>query len=231
MNVSQQLHQLQEIDLEIEANERTLRQITGQIGEDEVIVRAQQKLASERQQLEELQRQQHTAEWEIEDLTDKIRPAEEKLYSGRITNTKELTSLQQEVEGFKAHRGQLEDKVLEIMEQVEQTQAKVATTGEELKKLETEWQNQQQKLSADMERIKALLADLRQKRQVLTDKIEPQTVTLYQQLRKQKTTAVAKVQQGICSGCRISLSTANLQQVRSGSLAHCTNCGRILYLD
>ena len=230
MNVSQQLHQLQEIDLEIEANERTLRQITGQIGEDEVIVRAQQKLASERQQLEELQRQQHTAEWEIEDLTDKIRPAEEKLYSGRITNTKELTSLQQEVEGFKAHRGQLEDKVLEIMEQVEQAQAKVATTGEELKKLETEWQNQQQKLSADMERIKALLADLRQKRQVLTDKIEPQTVTLYQQLRKQKTTAVAKVQQGICSGCRISLSTANLQQVRSGSLAHCTNCGRILYL-
>jgi len=144
MNVSQQLHQLQEIDLEIEANERTLRQITGQIGEDEVIVRAQQKLASERQQLEELQRQQHTAEWEIEDLTDKIRPAEEKLYSGRITNTKELTSLQQEVEGFKAHRGQLEDKVLEIMEQVEQAQAKVATTGEELKKLETEWQNQQQ---------------------------------------------------------------------------------------
>ena len=230
MNVSQQLHQLQEIDLEIEANERTLRQITGQIGEDEVIVRAQQKLASERQQLEELQRQQHTAEWEIEDLTAKIRPAEEKLYSGRITNTKELTSLQQEVEGFKAHRGQLEDKVLEIMEQVEQAQAKVATTGEELKKLETEWQNQQQKLSADMERIKALLADLRQKRQVLTDKIEPQTVTLYQQLRKQKTTAVAKVQQGICSGCRISLSTANLQQVRSGSLAHCTNCGRILYL-
>lgn len=230
MNVSQQLHQLQEIDLEIEANERTLRQITGQIGEDEVIVRAQQKLASERQQLEELQRQQHTAEWEIEDLTDKIRPAEEKLYSGRITNTKELTSLQQEVEGFKAHRGQLEDKVLEIMEQVEQAQAKVATTGEELKKLEAEWQNQQQQLSADMERVKALLADLRQKRQVLTDKIEPQTVTLYQQLRKQKTTAVAKVQQGICSGCRISLSTANLQQVRSGSLAHCTNCGRILYL-
>jgi len=230
MNVSQQLHQLQEIDLEIEANERTLRQITGQIGEDEVIVRAQQKLASERQQLEELQRQQHTAEWEIEDLTDRIRPAEEKLYSGRITNTKELTSLQQEVEGFKAHRGQLEDKVLEIMEQVEQAQAKVATTGEELKKLEAEWQNQQQQLSADMERVKALLADLRQKRQVLTDKIEPQTVTLYQQLRKQKTTAVAKVQQGICSGCRISLSTANLQQVRSGSLAHCTNCGRILYL-
>ena len=108
--------------------------------------------------------------------------------------------------------------------------AKVVTASGELEQLETEWQNQQQQLSTDMERVKALLTDLKNNRQALIDKIDPQTVTLYQQLRKQKTTAVAKVQQGICAGCRISLSTANLQQVRSGSLAQCTNCGRILYL-
>ena len=230
MNVAQQLHQLQEIDLEIEANEGALRQITRQIGESEVVARAQKKLASERQHLEELQHQQHATEWEIDDLTAKITPAEEKLYSGRITSAKELANLQHEVDGFKAHRGHLEDKVLEVMEQVEQAEASVATTGEELKKLETEWQNQQQQLSADMERVKAVLADLRHKRQVLSDKIDPQMVSLYQQLRKQKVTAVARVGQGICGGCRISLSTANLQQVRSGSLVQCTNCGRILYL-
>ena len=230
MNVAQQLHQLQEIDLEIEANEGALRQITRQIGESEVVARAQKKLASERQHLEELQHQQHATEWEIEDLTAKITPAEEKLYSGRITSTKELANLQHEVDGLKAHRSHLEDKALEVMEQVEQAEASVATTGEELKKLETEWQNQQQQLSADMERVKAVLADLRHKRQVLSDKIDPQMVALYQQLRKQKVTAVARVEQGICGGCRISLSTANLQQVRSGSLVQCTNCGRLLYL-
>lgn len=230
MNVAQQLYQLQEIDLELEANERSLRQITGQIGENEVVVRAQNSLASERQHLEDLQHQQRTAEWQIDDLNGKITPAEEKLYSGRITNAKELASLQQEVEGFKAQRGHLEDKVLEIMEQVEQAEAGVATTGEELKKLETEWQDQQQQLSADMERVKAIISDLRHKRQALSDKIDSGMVTLYQQLRKQKVTAVARVEQGICAGCRISLSTANLQQVRSGSLVQCTNCGRILYL-
>lgn len=230
MNVAQQLHQLQEIDLELEANEEALRQITSQIGESEVVARARNKLASKRQHLEELQHQQHATEWEIDDLTAKINPAEEKLYSGRITSTKELASLQQEVEGFKAHRSHLEDKVLEVMEQVEQAEASVAMTGEELRKLETEWQAQQKQLSADMERVKAVLTDLRHKRQVLSDKIDSQMVSLYQQLRKQKVTAVARVEQGICGGCRISLSTANLQQVRSGSLVQCTNCGRILYL-
>ncbi len=230
MNVVQQLNQLQEIDLDLEANEGSLQQITRQIGENGVVVRAQNKLASERQHLEELQHQQRTTEWQIDDLSGKITPAEEKLYSGRITNTKELASLQHEVEGFKAHRGQLEDKVLEIMEQVEPADAGVATTSEELKKIETEWQRQQQQLSADKERVKAIISDLKDKRQALSDKIDPQTVALYQQLRKQKVTAVVRVEQGICGGCRISLSTANLQQVRGGKLVQCTNCGRIMYL-
>ncbi|MDI6814491.1 MAG: hypothetical protein QMC90_00160 [Dehalococcoidales bacterium] len=42
---------------------------------------------------------------------------------------------------------------------------------------------------------------------------------------KQRGTAVAKVEQGLCRGCRISLSTAKLQQARSGSLVQCSSCG------
>ena len=230
MNVAQQLYQLQETDLEIDSNERSLRQITGQIGESETLIKAGDKLASEKQRREELHHQQHTTEWEIDDLTAKIKPVEEKLYSGRIINTKELSNLQHEVDNFKSHRSQLEDKALEIMEQVELSEASTATASEELKKAEAEWQGQQQQLSADMEQVKALLSDLRNKRQALWGKIDPHITELYQQLIKQKVTAVVKVEQGICVGCRISLSTATLQQVRGGNLVQCTNCGRILYL-
>jgi len=230
MNVAQQLHQLQETDMELEANEQALRQIASQIGQSETVVAAGNKLASENQRLEELRHQQHATESEIDDLTAKITPEEERLYSGRITNVKELSNLQHEVDGLKGHRSQLEDKALEIMEQVERAEASVVKTGEELKKLEGDWQNQQHQLSADVERVKAVIADLRNKRQASSDRMDPQVVALYQQLRKQKATAVARVEQGICGGCRISLSTANLQQVRSGSLVQCTNCGRILYL-
>jgi len=230
MNVVRQLNRLQEVDLELESDERTLSQIVRQIGESEAITRARAELASMRQQLEELKRQQHAKEWEIEDLTNKIAPAEEKLYSGRITNPKELANLQHEVEAFKVQRSQIENKALEIMEQVEQVEASIATANSELGKLEAEWQDQQRQLSRDMEQVKATLADLRHKQQLLSAGIEPQTVELYHQLRKQKGTGVARVEQGVCSGCRISLSTAKLQQVRSGSLVQCSNCGRIMYL-
>ena len=98
----------------------------------------QTKLTSEQQRLDELKHQQHSAEWEIDDLTSKITTTEEQLYSGRITNPKELANLHHEVNALKANRDQLENKALEIMDQVEQAEASVATTSSELKKLETE---------------------------------------------------------------------------------------------
>jgi len=230
MSVAKQLYQLQEVDLELESNEQAVSQIANQLGKNQAVVRAQNELTLERQRLEELTRQQHSAEWEIEDLVNKLTTAEEKLYSGRIKNPKELTSLQHEVDGLKARRNQLEDKALEIMDQVELATATVATKSNELKTLETEWHSRQQQLSTNMEQLKTILSDLKQKRQLLSAKIDPQAIELYHKLRKQKGTAVAKVEQGICRGCRISLPTTELQQARSGSLVQCSSCGRILFL-
>ncbi|MFC1972059.1 zinc ribbon domain-containing protein [Chloroflexota bacterium] len=230
MNVAQQVSQLQETDLELEANDKKLNHLTSQLGESAVVIQARNRLASAQQNLVELKRQQHTTEGEIEDLTARIAPEDQKLYSGRITNTKELSNIQREVDILKAHRSQLEDKALETMENIEQTDNEVTASAKELSQFETEWQDQQKHLSVDIEQINTILANLRQKRQALSDSIDPQILTLYEKLSKQKGTAVSRVGQGICGGCRISLSTATMQQVRSGKPVQCTNCGRILYL-
>jgi len=230
MGVAKQLYQLQEVDLELESNERALQQVTSQLGESQEVVRARNKLASERQRLEELKRQQHSLEWEIDDIATKLTATEDKLYSGSIGSPKELANLQHEVDGLKTRRSQLEDKALDIMEQVELATASVATISSQLKTVEAEWQSQQQQLSADMEQLKAVLSNLKHKRQTLAAEIDPGAVELYHELKEKKGTAVAKVEQGICRGCRISLSATELQRARSGSLTQCSSCGRILFL-
>ena len=230
MGVAKQLYQLQEFDLKIESNEQSLKQVTSQLGESKAVVRVQKQLQLEQQRLEELRHKQHSAEWEIDDLVTKVAVAEETLFSGRIKNPKELTNLQHEVEALKAKRDQLEEKALEIIDQVEQSEASVARISSELETLKAEWQRQQQQLSDKVEQLKATLSDLRQKWQLLSAEIEPPTVEFYQELRKGKGTAVAKVEQGICRGCRISLPTTELQRARSGSLVQCSSCGRILFL-
>jgi len=230
MSVAKQLYQLQEVELEIESNEKALAQLASQLGESQAVVRAQAKLKLKQQHLEELGRQQHSAEWEIEDLVNKLAPAEEKLYSGRIKDPKELTNLQHEVDVLRVRRNQLEDQALEVMDQVELSTASVATLSNELKTLEADWHSQQQQLSTDMEQLKTTLADLKHKRQLLSANIDPQAIEFYQGLRKQKGLAVAKVEQGVCQGCRISLPTTELQRARSDSLVQCSSCGRILFL-
>jgi len=230
MSSVKQLYQLQEIDLEIESSEQALAQIASQLGESQAVVRTQTKLNSEQQHLEELEHQQHSAEWEIDDLVNKLTTVEEKLYSGRIKDPRELTDLQHEVDALRARRNNLEDKALEIMDQVELSTASVATLRNELKLLENEWQSQQQQLSTDMEQLKSTLSDLRHDRQLLSATIDSQTIELYQALKKQKGQAIARVEQGICRGCRILLPTIELQRARNDSLVQCSSCGRILFL-
>jgi len=230
MSVAKQLYQLQEVDLELESNEQALNQKTSQLGESPEVVKTRTELSSQRQHLEELKHQQLSAEWEIDDLTSKINTLEQKLYDGRIKNPKELTNLQHEVDGLKARRNQSEDKALEIMDQVELTEGYVTTISSKLKGLEAEWHRQQQRLTTDIEQLKTTLSDFEQKRQLILAEIDSQIVNLYQELKGQKGAAVAKVDQGMCRGCRISLPTSELQRVRSGSLVRCSSCGRILFL-
>jgi len=230
MSVAKQLYRLQEIDLELESNEQALNQIASQLGESQAVTGAQAELKLEHQHLEELKREQHSAEWEVDTLITKLTTSEEKLYSGSIKNPKELTNLQHEIDSLKTTRNRLEDKALEIIDQVELAETSVASLSRKLNQLEAEWHRQQQQLSSRMKQLKTILSDLEHKRQLLSAKIDPQTVEFYDKLKKQKRIAVAKVEQGICLGCRISLPITDLQQARSDNLVQCSSCGRILFL-
>ena len=230
MSVAKQLYQLQEIDLELESNDQTRKQKARQLGESPGVVSTRAELTLQHQYLEELKRRQHSAEWEIDDLTSKVTTLEQKLYDGSIGNPKELANLQHEVEGLKARRSQFEDSTLEIMEQVELSKARVTSISDELKRLEAEWQREQEQLTIEIQQLETISSDLENKRQIMVANIDPQIVDLYQEVKRQKGTAVAKVDQGTCCGCRISLPTIDLQRVRGGGLIQCSSCGRILFL-
>jgi predicted nucleic acid-binding Zn-ribbon protein len=229
VGVARQLYQLQEIDIELESVKQALVQIEGRLGENQAVVTAQEEFVREQRHLEELQRQQHVAEGEADDLAAKLASVEEEMYSGRIGNPKELANLQHEADGLKSRRGQAEDRALEIMERVATLEARVAALGSELGRLEEEWNNEQLRLEAEGERYRELKADLEQRRQQLVSDIDAAAVAVYEDIRRRKNWAVASVEQGICRGCGISLSTTQLQQAKGDRLVQCGSCGRILF--
>jgi len=230
MSLAGQLHELQELDLALRTNQQEQKRINGQLGESREVERVRVKLATEKQRLDELTRQQHSLEWEVEDLAGKIGATEEKLFGGTIRNPKELSNLQREDDELKLRKNQLEDRVLELMDGVEVTTTSIKSYTSGLSRLETEWRAQQQQFTTDLEQLKKAEIDLNRKRELLVGQIDSTAVDVYQRLSTQKGTAVAKVEQGICRGCQITLPTTELQQVRGGGLVRCSSCGRILYL-
>ena len=99
--------------------------------------------------------QQKSIEWEIDDLTAKIKDTEKKLYGGKIFNSKELSSLQQETDDLKKRRSVLEDKSLGLMDDLELTAKAIASSKDELAKLEIEWQAQQKQFMVELLQLKA----------------------------------------------------------------------------
>ncbi|MDO8567784.1 MAG: C4-type zinc ribbon domain-containing protein [Dehalococcoidales bacterium] len=230
MGVSRQLYQLQELDRGNETEENALKSRNGQLGESPELIAARDKFTSAQKHLDELNKEQRSTDGDIKDLAAKIGVIDEKLYSGRIRNPKELSDLQTEGNTLKSKRDRIETRSLELMEQVENTEKALPEAGGEFKQAETQWQSQQKQLAVEIEQLNSKLADLKQKRLQLAETIDPDAVKLYEKLRKEKGKALAKIEQGLCLGCHISLSSNEIRQSRSGNVMQCSSCGRILYL-
>jgi len=86
-------------------------------------------------------------------------------------------------------------------------------------------------LKQEIESNRHKIAVLEEKHAQLKSEIDAGTMHIYKRLKQQRGSAVARVVQGTCEGCRLSLSSAQLQRSRSADMEKCANCGRILFSE
>lgn len=233
MSTARQLYELQEVDLEIEAKSNALAAVESRLGPSKALAEARSELDTQTTLLEELRAKQHAGEWDVDDLRSRVAAVEEKLYSGTIKNPKELAGMQEQAKHLQRKRGEEEDKVLDIMASVEETQATLARLVNEVDNLESTWRREQGELSTEQAALRAVLAELEERRESLARKVDEPDLRLYGELRmKKQGRAVAKVEQGMCQGCRIVLPARDLHRARGGQeLVQCSSCERILFVS
>jgi len=231
VSLARQLYKLQQIDLELQGKQQALNVIETELHGSEALLVAESELTLQEQRLAEAKKEQRNAEWELKDLQDKGEQVRRKLYSGMVKNPKELVSLEQEEKSLKTVIRQKEDELLELMSQVEEMQAEVKTNAEELERLKQEWQQKGKILSIEKNETEIDLARLQQRRQELAQQITPEVLSLYEQIKVIREQPVAKVEQGRCQGCHITLPTSQWQKAKIGNLIQCNSCNRILYME
>jgi len=231
MSLTRQLYKLQQVDLELQRKQQELSEVEHQLSDNKALVVAESKLAAQKEQLEDARRKQKSSEWELEDIQEKVGQIDSKLYSGTTKNPKELVNLEKEIRGLKSQIRPKEDALLGLMSQVEEIEANVKTTTEEIEQLKREWEQRQGTFGQRKSEIEALLARLKGDRSGLEQQIDPEALNTYERIKRTRGQAVVKVERGKCQGCHITVPTSQWQKAKAGDLILCNSCYRILYLE
>lgn len=231
MSLAEQLYKLQQVDLELQGKQQELDEVENRLSDDKALIAAESKLASQKEQLKDARKKRKSSEWELEDLQEKVKQIDSKLYSGRTKNPKELVNLEKEAKGLKSRISTQEDTLLGLMSQAEEIEAQVKVSGEEFERLKQEWQKRQETLGQKKNEVETVLVKLRENRNGLSQQINSEALDIYERIRLTKGQAVVKVERGRCQGCHITVPTSQWQKAKAGDLIQCNSCNKILYLE
>ena len=233
MTIAADLYALQEIDSAVEATKASLTAVEEQLGESEELIAGRQAVEEGRDALEGVSKQQRELEWQVDDLRPRLSDVEGKLYGGSVRNPKELGSMQEEANILRGQLRRREDELLDLMVRVEERQTALREAEESLTEVEGRWRQDQKELTSEKEKLEGELAGLEERRRQQSGLIEARVLALYDNLwERRQGRAVAKVERGMCGGCRITLPMTVLQKARSGmDVVQCVSCERILYVS
>ena len=231
MSLAGQLYRLQQLDLELQDRQRELSDVESKLSDNRALLAAETKLASQREKLEDARKKQKGCEWELDDLQEKTRQVNGKLYGGKTKDPKELVNLEKEVKALKSQVKTKEDSLLGSMSQVEQLEADVTCTVEDSEQLKREWAQRQETLAPQKGELETELAELKGERSALAQQVDSEALSVYERIRLARGQAVVKVERGRCLGCHIAVPTSQWQKAKTGDLIQCNNCSRVLYLE
>jgi predicted nucleic acid-binding Zn-ribbon protein len=227
------LFQIQQLDLEIERLTTELQTLASSLQNNSSLkkLRSEQEIAS--QQLSGGQQAQKEAEWALEDVERRLKQQEQRLYSGNVTNPKELSALQQEIQHLRTQQARQEEQALEMMEAAEMLREGAERKAKVVQLAEKEWAQTNLVAVQRRQELETKQQDLRARRDELATQINSELLKRYEGMRKTKQgRVVSKVEQNSCQWCRVILTPSELQRVRvSSELQTCSNCGRFLYYD
>lgn len=231
MNTGFQLFQLQSIDSEVDQSNKRIAEIHKLTSNNKNVLKAKSRLEACQAEYKQIKTAFDEIDHEIQQKKIKKSQSESNLYSGKVTNPKELQDLQLEISSLTRILSELDDKLLQQLMVLDEAESKVKQCQTDMKEANSQFETEKSILTAEKNNLLSGLKTLEDKRSSLIPQIDENTLGTYNKLREKKNGfAVAELQDDCCSACGASLTPSQRQQARSSSqLFRCPNCGRIVY--
>ncbi len=185
----------------------------------------------EKARLQVKQLESERKELELEVGTKKKEIERYSLQQFETRRNEEYRALQHEIDACKQAIVNIEDHELELMEQIETTQRRIAVAIEESAKTNKAVESEIAVLTARETNLQKELTELENQRGHLANEVNEGARARYERLFKFKgENVVVGVQHGVCGGCHMRLPPQLLVHCQAEQeIVTCPNCGRILY--
>jgi len=230
MNDLQALYQLQTLETSLDNAKKRLAEIQAEIENSDTVREAKDAHQAREQDHHQANATAQDLELELASLAQKSYETEELLYSGKLTNPKELQDREKELDSLKRRHEKLSEDLDTAKEQRDITQNALADAADALKAAAEASEAQNADLIKEQG---ALQKDMRQwlvKRKKTLKQISSDHHKIYKALKtKKRGIAVARLQGRACSACQVEQTQMVVQQVQqTDQLVQCASCSRIL---
>ncbi len=171
-------------------------------------------------------------EAEANAVGERIDRIEQQANLGNVGSYRDQEAMAAEIETLRQRRRQIEDDELEAMEQIEPLEAELERRDRERQEQSAAAGTARQELDRAAAAIQADLAEAMHRREHLAGALPVALRSAYERLAARLGgVAVARLAQGRCDGCHLTLPATELDRIRhapAGTVFHCEQCGRIL---
>ncbi len=226
------LIELQKYDLRIMEIRELRRRIPERLETGEAPLRESKRLLQDTTAAVEAlvkERRAHEKDLEIhEGHTEKM-----KTRLSELKTNKEYQAHLFEIDMANKKKGEIEDKILALMEKIEQMQRTVTDLQAKVAAAEQVFSQEKSMLDESDRSLAAELGRLEAEQQTRAARVEKALLDRYTKLKaSRKDQALAAVRDGMCCGCRLQVPPQLIAEVkRSHDLHTCPYCYRMLYWE
>ena len=233
MDDSSSLFQLQSLDTTISKAALRLKEINAQLSDTSSLDKSLSILEAIRDGHEKATGLQRKTERETQRLEERKSEINKKIYSGEITNPRELSAFEDEISNLSDQIENSEDILLHQMEESDKYDEglqKASTKHDNAKK---QHESLSHKLQTEKEGLLALIERDTPVRDTARSLLSSDTLRIYDSIRRTKEgIAVSSVESNRCSTCRINVPLQIIQKLKSTSeFVYCNSCRRILLMS
>lgn len=222
---------LQKLDSEILSHKRIIEEKPKEIlALEAAFEEKKSKLKDLEAQVKDLQVKHKGKETELSSKEENIKKLQTQLYS--LKTNKEYQAMLTEIAGHKADCSVIEEDILKIFEEVDNTNSQARKEKEYLVEQEKQLNQEKAKVDQEVSDANVQLNNLEEKRKTMAQAVDAQLLKNYERILESRGgLAVAEVKNDSCQGCFMNMPPQVINEIKLGkNIVVCEMCNRILYI-